>query len=144
MTNCHAPFCFGRWVSLLALLMTAAAPMAVNAATVYRWVDAQGRVHFGDPASAPQHAKPVPITPGTAVNQPASPPANAPMPLPATASLVCEQARAQYQAYLSADDIVETDSLGVERSLDDAAREQLIAGAEMSVARACDGAVDDQ
>lgn len=129
---------------MLTLLVTAAGPLTVNASTIYRWVDAQGRVHFGDPASAPRHAQPVPVIPGASIGQAPGQPVSGPRPVPMAASLACEQARAQYATYLSAADIIETDSLGVERTLDDAAREQLIAGAEMGVARACDDVADDQ
>lgn len=43
-------------VSALSLALLAAALPAHG--QVYRWVDAQGRVHYGDVASAPRSAKP--------------------------------------------------------------------------------------
>ena len=44
--------------ALVLALMMVAAPAS---AQVYRWVDAQGRVHYGDVASAPRSARPANI-----------------------------------------------------------------------------------
>ena len=51
------------WVSLLASLWAVAAGAAAEPATVYRWVDKKGQVHFGDsvPSEYQQVAKPVAV-----------------------------------------------------------------------------------
>lgn len=124
-------------VVLCALLFSTASA----ASTIYRWVDAQGRVHYGDATSAPQNAKAVPRPFGADVPEQGLT-ASAPTELP-VADLQprgvanCDQAQAQYDAYLNAAEIVETDSLGVERAITGAQREQLLARAELDVSRAC-------
>ena len=124
-----------------ALMLLCVLPLsAVSAdAAIYRWVDAQGRVHYGDATTAPRSAEAVPRRGADAPAGAASAvdPTELPVAeLPPTEQS-CEQAQAQYDAYRGADQIVETDSLGVERTMDGAQREQLLARAEMRVSRAC-------
>lgn len=125
-----------------AMMLLCVLPLsAVSAdAAIYRWVDAQGRVHYGDATTAPRSAEAVPQRYGTDVPSRAASAVD-PTELPVTelppTEQSCEQAQAQYDTYRGADQIVETDSLGVERTMDGAQREQLLARAEMRVSRAC-------
>lgn len=108
-------------------------PLSTAAQSVYRWVDAQGRVHYGDPASAPPGAKRLsPRTMSTVATTPA------PLPLPKQAE-ACVQARERLTRYESAERIVETDSLGEQREFNPEARERLIALTELEAQRLCNG-----
>lgn len=124
-------------LGLLLLLL----PVLAQAQAVYRWVDAQGRVHFGDPASAPSGAKAVQITGSTGVTDvppPPSPPALAiESPEEGADPDACLRARAQLSTYQTAERIVETNSIGEEREYTEEAREQLIVRAEIAAQRAC-------
>lgn len=135
---------FARRLSGLAWLLMAAglASAEASGSGVYRWVDAQGRVHFGDPASAPPEARPVRVTGAGAVQEaPRPPPVElGPVAEPDADDGACEQARQRLETYRSAERIVETDSLGAQRELDAAAREQLLRRAERAVALDCAGA----
>lgn len=134
-----------RWCGALALLCVLPLSAGSAASTIYRWEDAQGRVHFGDATSAPSQAKAVPRQIGAEVPEgraASTPPAELPVTdlQDAPVETPCSQARAQYDAYLNAVEIFETDRLGVERPVDPGRREQLLARAEMEVSRACDDA----
>ena len=133
--RCPAPALLG-----IVLVLLLCAP-GLQAQSVYRWVDAQGRVHYGDPSAAPRGAQAVPgarafggaslaAIPGTTAGADAG---------VAGEADACEEARARLISYQSAGDIVETDALGVERRLDDGRREQLLARTELEVDRACAG-----
>lgn len=123
-----------RTTALALLLLPLSWPLSAAAQAVYRWVDAQGRVHYGDPASAPPGARPVPLrAPPTAAA--ATP---LPSPLPADTD-ACAQARERLATYESAERIVETDSLGEEREYSPEARERLIALTELEAQRLCSG-----
>jgi hypothetical protein len=115
---------------MLALL---ALPSTVAAQSVYRWVDAEGRTHFGDPASAPPGAKQVPLR---------TPMGQAPAAAhtgPSTSDEACAQAQERLATYQSAERIVETDSLGEQREYSPEARERLIALTELEAQRICSG-----
>lgn len=118
------------------LLALVAVSSSVVAQSVYRWVDAEGRTHFGDPASAPPGAKQVPLrTPmGQTAAVPPTPPANS--------DDACAQARERLATYQSAERIVETDSLGEQREYSPEARERLIALTELEAQRLCSGEPD--
>lgn len=111
-------------------------PLSTAAQSVYRWVDAQGRVHYGDLASAPAGAKPLPQRMPATV---ASTPAPAPPPPAAETPEACAQLRERLATYESAERIVETDSLGEQRELSAESRERLIALTELEAQRLCDG-----
>lgn len=127
----------GLAVSVLTL--TAALAQSPSSPAVYRWVDAQGRIHFGDPASAPA---------GAEVLAPLTPPASAPTAAAvadegsyalADAAEDCTRERDRLAMLASAERIIETDSLGEQRELTAEAREQLVARTELAVQRLCAG-----
>lgn len=83
------------------------------AAAVYRWVDAEGHVHYTD--KAVENSEPVNIRTGQP-NEKDTPPPGA-NPNLTTDQLTqkkseCEQKKKQYASYASAKKIVETDGLG--------------------------------
>lgn len=120
------------------LWLALAVPMLALAETsVYRWVDAQGRVHFGDPASAPSAAErvnPPPVTTTAAVPKDATPEAER-----QADGGECARARTRLTTYLAAERVIETDALGQQREYSGDQREQLIARAELEANQACSG-----
>lgn len=120
------------------LWLALAVPMLALAETsVYRWVDAQGRVHFGDPASAPSAAErlnPPPATTSAAVVDGTSPETER---QPDDGE--CTRARTRLTTYLAAERVIETDALGQQREYSGDQREQLIARAELAANQACNG-----
>lgn len=125
---------------LSCLLLT---PHAHADTAVYRWVDANGRVHYGDPASAPQGAQAIrPL--GGANQQQASNPITSAFDEsdPAVDEAACHRARTQLSTYQSAERIIESDALGQQREYSGEQREQLIARAEMAARTACEEARD--
>ena len=108
-------------VFLLSLCL--AAPTAVSGATIYRWVDAQGRAHFGA-GQIPDRAMPASGT-------------QAP-----SASADCEVARQRLQQYRDAESIIEEDALGQRRTLDAVQHAQLLERTQARVRDTC--AADSQ
>ncbi len=99
---------------LSVILVLAAASFSLTAAAaVYRWVDAQGHVHYTD--KAVENAVPVDIRTGQPRNSQESPAGvdpNLTADQLAQKKAECEQKQKQYASYQSANKIVETDSLG--------------------------------
>jgi Domain of unknown function (DUF4124) len=60
MSASHAYLLFGLLAGLLA------APAPVSAATVYRWTDEQGQVHYGDVVPEKYRKRAKPVTPASA------------------------------------------------------------------------------
>lgn len=101
-----------------------------SAGSVYRWVDAKGRVHYGDPSSAQAGA--VEVKPGGATAPSIQPPRPALVSAPE-----CEDRRRQLNRYREAGQITETDALGQQHEYTDAQRLELIRIAEQKVQQAC-------
>lgn len=113
----------------LALLCTAA-----SAVEVYRWVDPNGVVHYGD---QPKHgaAEPVEVR-----EQPLSDPVLAEAArLQESRAAECQRRRSQLESYRKAGVIKETDGLGNTREYSAGEREQLLARTEKQVTEACAG-----
>ncbi len=64
--------------ALLAIAMTPAAiAESASESTIYRWLDAQGQLHFGNPEQPPPGAEPVAVEAGTVIQPPPKlPPTN--------------------------------------------------------------------
>lgn len=107
---------------LAALLLAALVPGVAADGRIYRWVDAQGRVHYGDQPA--RGASEVRVPRVDASGSPAD----------------CDRTRAELDNYRQAKDIVERDALGKERRYTPEERQQLIAITEGKLAAAC-GAV---
>lgn len=103
-------------------LMLASLPAA--AAEVYKWVDAGGRIHYGD--------QPQPGWKRVDVNAPPAsdpPPGTAPAPVTSYGSVdkaACEQKRKDLMSYERAARVVERDALGKEREYNAEDRKKLI------------------
>lgn len=122
------------------LTSTAALAQSPSSPAVYRWVDAQGRIHFGDPASAPAGAEVLaPLTPPASAPTAAAVAGEGSKPALADAAEDCVRERDRLAMLASAERIIETDSLGEQRELTAEAREQLVARTELAVQRLCVG-----
>ena len=106
---------------LLALVFLASAAQAQK---IHRWVDEQGRVHYGD--RPPAGAEEVPIRKR-----------NAPALTENLVDPSCEEKRAKLIDYRDAARIVETDALGNEKEYSPEQRQMLIERTEASVLDAC-------
>lgn len=109
-------------VFLLSLCL--AAPAAARGAAIYRWVDAQGGVHYGDQPA-----------PGAAEIPDRAMPASDTQAPPASAD--CEAARQRLQQYRDAESIIEENALGQRRTLDAAQQAQLLERTQAQVGETC-------
>ncbi len=127
----------GCRIALGALLLMVAL-QAGAAGKTYRWVDAQGKVHYGD-QPPPNAAE---ITPGKSpAAQAASTVANAAVPArPVSGALgpeECQRRRDLLASYRNAAAITETDALGNRRDYSEDERQQLIARTEQALRDGC-------
>ena len=103
-------------------LMLASLPVA--AAEVYKWVDANGRIHYGDQPQAGWKRVEVNAPPASA---PASGVAPAqPTRYGAVDQKACEQKKKDLESYEKATRVVERDALGKEREYSPEDRKKLI------------------
>lgn len=123
-----------RMAKVVALGLTLAMAPAM-AAQVYKWVDAGGRIHYGDqpqpgwkrvdvnapPASAPPGAAPAPVQYGS-VDQAA-----------------CEQKRKELESYQKAARVIERDALGREKEFNPEDRKKLVELTQKQVDDTCAG-----
>jgi hypothetical protein len=99
---------------------------------VYKWVDKDGKVCYGD---RPKHpAEQVDIRTGATVPEEASGPGGQAQ---AAKSAECEKKKALLQSYRKAATIKETDSLGRTREYSEEERLQLLASTERQANEAC-------
>lgn len=112
---------------LIATVLIAFAAVAAQAGEVYKWVDKDGKVHYGD---RPKHeAQQVEIRGASEDGtETAQAPAN---------EAECQRKRAQLETYKKASAIRETDNLGRVREYTGAEREQLLALTEKQANEAC-------
>ena len=101
------------------------------AADVYKWKDAQGRVHYGDQAK--QGSKKINASPA-----PAEAPADADAKAQRAKKVAeCGRKRDQLMTYQNATRIVEKDALGNEKDYSDADRLRLIQVTQKQIADQC-------
>lgn len=116
-------------------LMLASLPAA--AAEVYKWVDAGGRIHYGD---QPQPGwKRVDVNAPPASNQA---PGAAPAPVTTYGTVdraACEQKRKDLESYEKATRLIERDGLGREREYSADERKQLIEMTKKQADDICSG-----
>lgn len=145
-----------RFRPLLIALFAALMSAAVMASPLYRWVDAQGKVHYGDQPPPQQDAEQVELK-YLGKGKPTAPPESAPQEQGAGADPVlellepdsslrlkpspqrCAEARQRLQVYTKARRLENTDEYGQRKVLSDTEREKYIAGAREDVQRACAG-----
>lgn len=113
--------------ALLASLLIVAAG-AAQAATVYRWVDDRGRVHYGDTRG--KNASSVEVTPASGAAKPADEAGQRRFE-------ECERRRSQLETYRSATSVVETDALGRRHEYDPEQKARLLQIGEQQVQNAC-------
>lgn len=119
--------------NLIVVLAAGFFAMAVSAGEVYKWVDKDGRVHYGDkPKTMP--AEPVVRQPGQLPEAPSDPEADQKA---AARKAACEAKKKQLESYRKATVINETDSLGNTRELSAADRQKLISITEQQVTTGC-------
>jgi hypothetical protein len=123
-----------RVLTLLALATLAGSALAAD--TVYRWTDANGRLHYSDlPAADAQSVERVNVRTGTKVDEP---PANA-EEAARQKSEKCAAKRAQFTSYSSAVRLVEKDALGREHEYTPQERDDLIAKTQIEIDQLCVG-----
>ncbi|WP_428310867.1 DUF4124 domain-containing protein [Hydrocarboniphaga sp.] len=99
-----------------------------QAATVYRWVDERGRVHYGDTRG--KGASSIEVTPGSGAAKPADEAGQ-------LRSEECERRREQLETYKRATSVVETDALGRRHEYDPEQKAKLLQIGEQQVQNAC-------
>ncbi len=122
-----------RMAKVVALGLTLAMAPAM-AAQVYKWVDAGGRIHYGDqPQSGWKrvdvNAPPASAAPGAASG------------LGPAEKAACEQKRKELESYQKAARVVERDALGREKEYSAEDRQKLIALAQKEADDICAGRV---
>lgn len=115
-------------IVLLATLFAA----GVTAGEVYKWVDKDGKVHYGD---KPKHeAQPVAPKIGATASESADPDA---ANKEAARTANCARKKTQLDGYRKTPSIKETNGLGETREYSEAERQKLIAVTEQQVTAAC-------
>ena len=122
---------------------------AANAGGVYRWVDASGKVYYGDqPPNNVQTSKVNTNRPGVALpsdkkqDEPASEPTNLENFVPdpkLVDTAACGAARERLVTYRDSPTLVETDSLGNKRTFTESERSLVIERASSEMRLACGG-----
>ena len=99
---------------------------------VYKWVDQNGNVHYGDkPKQGGEH---VDVKPGSGTGEPTGAEADKSK---ADRQALCDKKKAQLATYKNAGKVTETDSLGRVREYNEQEKAALIAKAEKDAADAC-------
>jgi hypothetical protein len=114
----------------IALVLLACAGSAQAENKVYRWVDSQGNVHYGDMPPDAKKAKRMEVRPPNSAEPP-------PPSLDAQKLEQCREKIAQIETYRQAARISETDGLGNRREYSDEQKEQLIQRLQTQYAAAC-------
>jgi hypothetical protein len=131
---------------LICLFLLAAATGGAQAEKMYRWTDAQGKVHFSDRPQV-NSAKPIEVKPGSGPGNAGAAAAaseegggnKAAAAAPRNKAGECERLRGQLDTYRSAQRIIEKDSLGNEREYSAGDRDKLVQLTEKSMRDACGG-----
>lgn len=117
------------------------APLVATAAEVYKWTDAQGRVHYGD-RPRQQDAEKVEVNAGSGDGG-----AGAQKEASAIEQLKmrdkkyagCKEKKEKLETWKAASKIVEQDGLGKERTYTDEEKAQLLAKTQASIDKDCVG-----
>lgn len=118
-----------RLIVVIAIVTFAA---AASAAEVYRWVDENGKVHYGDrPRPGAERME---VAPPGGSGDPADPEA---AKTAAARAAECESKKKQLAGYRQAPTIKEINGLGEEREYNAEQKQKLIALTEQQVAAAC-------
>lgn len=121
--------------SLLLLLL--AATCTASAGQVYKWIDAEGRVHYADTPKPGWQRVDLKVAPGFA-SVTAEPDAGSDTPERAQLRAEeCSKRREQLETYRKASTITERDTLGNERVFNEEQRLQLIEQTQNQVRELC-------
>jgi len=115
---------------LIAVLAAAASFAAYG--DVYKWVDQNGNVHYGDKPK--QGGDRVDVKPGSGSGEPTGEQADK---IAKDRQAACDQKKAKLATYKNAASVTETNSLGQVREYNEQEKQALIAKAEKDVADAC-------
>jgi hypothetical protein len=118
--------------AILFALITICATSALAAGDVYKWVDKNGNVHYGDKPK--EGGEQLTVKPGSGSGEPSDPAA---AKADADRAAACEKKKQQLQTYREAGVIKEKDALGHTREYSDQERSDLIALTEKQVGEAC-------
>lgn len=121
-----------KTASRCACLLLLLCSVGAQAERVYRWVDAQGKVHYSD---RPQgNAQAIEIRPGSGAGLAAGVPASG------VNAAECQRLSDRLASYRAAQRLVEKNALGQEREYTPEERARLLQLTEQSVQRACGAA----
>lgn len=116
---------------IITLLIALFCAGAAQAAEVYKWVDKDGKVHYGDrPKHDAQQIMADPADSSAATDPEAAKTAEA-------KAAECSRKKAQLETYRKASSIKETDSLGRTREYSEEERQKLLALSEQQATEAC-------
>lgn len=118
-------------VSMMLMLGISGWSVNASAAKFYRWVDAQGQVHFSDLPHA--RAKTLHLH----LSKPTASQADQTPALDNHDAAACKQATQQLARYRHASTITETDALGRSHVLSKAQRKKLVDRTQAKVKKAC-------
>lgn len=122
-------------VMVMGLCMATLASVSMAQAGVYKWKDANGRVHYGD--QAPSGAEKIKTGPDNGEAAPAE--GNSADADKQNQKKIeeCGRKRDQLATYKKASRIVETDSLGNQKEFNDEERQKLIEKTQKQIADGC-------
>lgn len=116
---------------LIVTILLAGCCAAVSAGEVYKWVDRDGKVHYGDrPKHEAEQVMTAPAASGETTDPEAAKTVDA-------KTAECSRKKAQLENYRKASSINETDSLGRTREYSEEERQKLLAVTEQQVTEAC-------
>lgn len=119
-----------RLFLIAALLISSA---VASAGEVYKWVDKDGKVHYGDKPKT-QPAEAVMAKPGNFPGEPLDPEVEK---AAASRNAACASKRQQLASYEKATVIKQTDALGQTREFGEAERQKLLALTRAEAEKAC-------
>jgi hypothetical protein len=127
----------GRDIGLFVVTLLVAASAAAQDSKLYRWVDKDGHVHYGDQPGANSNASPVNIRSINTTDNLASDPAKA--AAAQKQAEACKQKSDQFGQYQKASTITETDALGNKHEYSADEKNQLIAKTQKYLDDNCGG-----
>ncbi|MES2488845.1 MAG: DUF4124 domain-containing protein [Pseudomonadota bacterium] len=129
-------------VMVMGLCMASLASVSMAQAGVYKWKDANGRVHYGD--QAPSGAEKVKTGPDNSEAAPVEGNGSDAEKQQQKKIEECSRKRDQLTTYKKASRIVETDSLGNKKEFNDEERQKLIDRTQKDIADGCGELTDSE
>lgn len=116
-------------------------PLTAAAAEVYKWTDAQGRVHYGD-RPRQEDAKKVAVNPGSGdggAGAQKEATAHEQLKMADKTYAGCKEKKEKLVTWKAAGKIIEQDGLGKERTYTDEEKAQLLARTQAAIDKDCAG-----